>query len=77
MKFTKSQLKQIIKEEVNSILNEEAQSWSDIIIDKAVSEIIESTYDYDPPQDMLDALEGQTRDLLMNIKPMLDQITGR
>ena len=70
MKITRSQLKQIIKEEM------EDMSWSDIAIDKAVSALVESTYDYDPPQELLDGLENAVRATLNapEIKSIFDAI---
>jgi len=82
MKLTKHMLKQLIREQLEDELPEderdEAQTSSEVMIDKAVSALIESTYDFDPPQEQLDELENKARDLLNDpeLVSMLDAIEG-
>jgi len=79
VELTKSTLKRVIKEELKKILYEnDAQSWSEIIIDKAVGAMIEGTYGFDPPQEKLDMLEARLRALLNDdeLVSMLKDITG-
>ena len=79
MKLTKSQLKQIIREELSAPINEEPQSWNEIIIDKTVTTLLESTWDFNPPQESLDILEAKVRELLSNkqLQEMLFNITRK
>ena len=76
MKISKNQLMEIIEEELTT-LREEAQSWSEIIIDKGVSALVEGTYDFDPPQEALDILEAKVRELLSDgqLQQILASIT--
>ena len=46
-----------------------------IIIDEVVSNLIESTYRFDPPQEVLDKLDAEARQLLSRLLPTLDNIT--
>jgi len=80
MQIPKLQLQKIIKEELGDIMGSrynEPQSQSQIIIDRTVSTLIESTYDFDPPQENLDRIEAKVRSLLSDpeLVSMLDEIT--
>jgi len=80
MKIAASHLKQIIKEELQKKIHEDnAQSWSEIIIDRSVSALLSAIpRQFDPPEETLHMLETRLRVLLSDdeLVSMLNDITG-
>jgi len=82
MQLAKSKLIQIIKEELLKEARPSSygsdQSWNQIIVDRAVSALLEATYDFDPPQEKLDILEAKVRDLLSDaeLASILNEVIG-